>query len=215
MGETTAEKIARYIGEKNYLAAYMTVKNGGLTEDEKIETTGRLVTKILDDLSLDSIKKNPERAVYLRSLLAWIFRDVPGLSSLYREQLRGVQDGGDPMMTLYKNLRVLNDVATGKKSFAEGVEESVDAVRRGFEDAPHGDVSDSMKGFAEKAEDGVRRGFQQFTEFFDTITESARRQNAARDNAERDADTTDAPHESSADDDGIRVDIVDEDGETR
>ena len=213
MGETTVEKIARYMGERNYLAAYMTVKNGGLTEDEKIETTGRLVTEILDDLSLDSIKKNPERVVYLRSLLAWIFRDVPGLSSLYREQLRGVQDGGDPMMTLYKNLRILNDVATGKKSFAEGVEESIDAVRRGVEDAQSAGVSDSMKEFAEKAESGMRRGFQQFNEFFDSITEAARKQNAARDNAERSGGTA-ASDESSADD-GIRVDIVDEDDDAR
>ena len=163
------------IDEQNFVAAYMVVKQSGLSDLDRTEMAGQIVARIVDDLSRCTRREERERAIYLRSLLAWVFRDIPGLSSLYREQVRLVHNRGDFATDMYQGLKNINDVASGRKGFGEGLEDTVSQVRQNLEDAAEnfrsGDPSESVRSFMSAAETGLRDGLSQVGKFFEGLNE--------------------------------------------
>lgn len=119
----------RLLSDRNYIAAYQYLKSSRLEEPRYSEYSGRIVSAVLLELSRTNKRDDPERQVFLRSILAWIFRDIPGLASIYREQVRIAQGANDPVSGVYQGLRTLNDVAAGRKSVSEGIEEAFGRIR--------------------------------------------------------------------------------------
>ncbi|TVQ22108.1 MAG: hypothetical protein EA383_16035 [Spirochaetaceae bacterium] len=197
---TTEERIERIKGmirDSNYVAAYTAIKESRLDELDRTELTGSMVAQIVDELSRCTKREDRERAVYLRTLLSWVFRDVPGLSALYREQLRlAHRSEGDFATGLYRNFRTMSDVAGGRKTIAEGFEETAENLRTGFEEAADnlraGDPSESVKTFMNAAENTIKDGLEQFGRFFESLnqqTAGQREQHSER--ADDEATTSD------------------------
>lgn len=161
------------VEERNYVGAYMAVKQSGLAEIDRSEITGKMVSAIVEELGRCTRRDERERAIYLRSLLAWIFRDFPGLSSLYREQVRIVHNRGDFASDMYQGLKNINDVAGGRKGVSEGIEETVSQVRQNLEDAAEnfraGDTGESFRSFVSAAETGIRDGLTQMGQIFEGL----------------------------------------------
>ncbi|MFP4509161.1 MAG: hypothetical protein ACLFNQ_03445 [Spirochaetaceae bacterium] len=176
--EERIERIHEMIRDNNYVAAYTTIRESRLDEVEKTELSGKLVTRIVDELSRCTKREDREKAVYLRTLLSWIFRDIPGLSTLYREQLRLAHRGeGDFATDLYRNFRNISDVAGGRKSVAEGFEETAENIRVGFEEAAEnlrsGDPTETVRTFMTTAESTIKDGLEQFGRFFESLNQQA------------------------------------------
>lgn len=176
MNETFDERFARMIRDANFLGAGMLLKKRGMSEEEEAERAGELAGAIVDELARLDRRQDRERILYLRSVLAWLFRDIPGLSSLYREQLQAAEGGNTgPMADIYRNLRTFADVASGRKKFSEGAEETAENLRRNFEDAAEsfssGRANDSFDQFVQTAEEGFKGGFAQFGELLKRFTE--------------------------------------------
>lgn len=180
---TTEERIDRIqemIRDNNYVAAYTTIKESRLDDIEKTELSGKLVARIVDELSRCTKREDREKAVYLRTILSWVFRDIPGLSTLYREQLRLAHRGeGDFATDLYRNFRNISDVAGGRKSVAEGFEETAENIRVGFEEATEnlrsGDPTETVRTFMSAAETTIKDGLEQFGRLFESLNQPTQR----------------------------------------
>lgn len=220
--------MSQMIAERNYVAAYLAIKDSGLSDVERHEYTGTLVTKIVDELGECSRRNERERVTYLRSLLAWIFRDVPGLSSLYREQLRLANTKGDFASDVYQGFKSFNEIAGGRKGVAEGIEETVDQVRRNLEDAADnfrsGDTSESVRSFVSAAEAGIRDGLTQMGRLFEQLNQASPQRrpetDAEEDEVGRRRSGEDSDFEDARFDDRVRqeaedveVDIEEDDDE--
>jgi len=164
----------RLIADRNYLGAQLFLKETELEVEERNELLGVLATAVVEELSRTR-RDDRERLVYLRSLLAWILREVPGLGSLYREQLRQSAGRGDLISEFSRGLRNLSDVASGRKDVDEGVSEAAEDARRGFEDAAErfraGESAEGVDEFMSAAEKGVRQGMDQLGAFFRALNE--------------------------------------------
>lgn len=180
---TTEERIDRIqemIRDNNYVAAYTTIKESRLDDIEKAELSGKLVARVVDELSRCTKREDKEKAVYLRTILSWVFRDIPGLSTLYREQLRLAHRGeGDFATDLYRNFRNISDVAGGRKSVAEGFEETAENIRVGFEEATEnlrsGDPTETVRTFMSAAETTIKDGLEQFGRLFESLNQPPQR----------------------------------------
>ncbi len=188
--EELKERMSNMIAERNYVAAYLAIKDSGLSDVERHEYTGTLVTKIVDELGDCSRRNERERVTYLRSLLAWIFRDVPGLSSLYREQLRLANTRGDLASDVYQGFKNFNEIASGRKGVSEGIEETVDQVRRNLEDAADnlraGDAGESVRSFVSAAETGIRDGLTQMGRIFEQLNQASTQRRPETDTSDDD-----------------------------
>ncbi len=166
--------LTRLITDKNYLGAQLYLKQAELETEERNELLGMLATSVVDELSRTR-RDDRERIVYLRSVLAWILREVPGLGSLYREQLRGAVGGPDLLSEMARGLRNFGDVASGRKSVGDGLNEAADDARRNFEDTAErfrsGESGDQVNEFIAGAEKGIRQGLDQLGEFFRAMNE--------------------------------------------
>jgi len=166
--------LTRLITDRNYLGAQLYLKQAELDAEERNELFGMLATAVVDELSRTR-RDDRERIVYLRSVLAWILREIPGLGSLYREQLRGSAGGTDLLSEMARGLRNFGDVATGRKSVGEGLNEAADDARRNFEDTAErfrsGESGDRVNEFITGAEKGIRQGLDQLGEFFRAMNE--------------------------------------------
>jgi hypothetical protein len=162
------------ITDRNYLGAQLFLKEAELEKDERDELMGMLATSVVDELSRTR-RDDRERLVYLRSILAWILREIPGLGSLYREQLRAATGGGDVLTEFTRGLRNFGDVASGRKSVGEGFSDAAEDARRNFEDAGErfrsGESGERVNEFFEAAEKGIRQGLDQLGAFFRAINE--------------------------------------------
>ncbi|MFP4376292.1 MAG: hypothetical protein ACLFP4_04550 [Spirochaetales bacterium] len=209
--------IMRLIGEKNYLGAQLFLKQAELDQQERNELLGLLAAAIVDELSATR-REDRERVTYLRSVLSWVLREVPGLGSTYREQLRDREGRQDLLADLSRGLRNVGDVARGRKSFTEGVQDAADDVRRNFEDAGErvrsGEAGERTNEFFSNAERGIKEGLDQLGSLFRSMTEQMERrpdregQDSDRDaaaRAEADRDVEDAEFEPEDEPEDIDV----------
>jgi hypothetical protein len=172
----------------NYLGAYSGID---LVEDEleKRELVGELVETMVIDLENQTMGKNKERVYYLRSLLLYIFRDYPGLSGIYRLQLRS-----DEKSDLFGLFRGLGDAAkrTGEAmDVPNSVEDAVEALKRNVnefaDDVKSGQFNEKVKDFFSKAEESMRESFRHVNDVYDGMQERSDRSQDAED-ADADAD---------------------------
>lgn len=187
--EELKNRVTKMVEKRNYVGAYMAVKQSALAELDRTEIVGEMASAIVDELSSVTRRQERERAIYLRSILAWIFRDFPGLSSLYREQVRLVHNRGDIASDMYQGFKNINDVASGRKAVSEGIEETVDQVRQNLEDAAEsfraGDTSESFRSFVSAAETGIRDSLTQMGRLFEGLNSD---RSANRDSTRSDPD---------------------------
>ena len=167
--------VTRLIGERNYVGAHLYLKEAELERAEYLELVGSVAGAIIDELSMTR-RDDRERVYYLRSLLAWIFRDVPGLSALYREQVRESKGGTDVLGGLFRGVRNIGDVASGRKSVSEGIQDAAEDARRNVEDATEAaresDAGARIGEFLSFAEKGIRDGLDQLGSFFRSLNET-------------------------------------------
>lgn len=191
-------RVARLIREENHLGAYMYLKDAGLERDEYVELVGVLAGAVANELS-KTRRDDRERIYYLRIILAWVLRDVPGLGSIYREQLRESRGGAGLLSSVARGIQNAGDVTSGRKSVSEGFRDATDDVRRNIEDAADavksGEAGSKVNEFFSSAESGIRNGLDQLTEFFSAL------------NARSDGSATDA--ESESEDQGSRAEESD------
>lgn len=176
MSETFDDRFTRLIRDGNFLGAGMLLRQRSLTEEEPAERAGELAGAIVDELTRLDRREDRERILYLRSIMAWLFRDIPGLSALYREQLSAAEGAGTgPMADIYRNVRTFADVATGRKKFSEGAEETAENLRHSFEDAAEsfssGRAGQSFDEFARAVETGLGGNFSQFGDILRRFTD--------------------------------------------
>ena len=166
--------VVRLIEDSNHLGAYLYLKDAELDRGEYVELVGLLAGAVVDELS-STRRDDRERIYYLRSILAWILRDVPGLGSLYREQLRETRSGGGFLGSLTRGIRNAGDVTSGKKSVSEGFEDAAEDVRRNFENVSDtvnsGEAESRLNEFLGSAETGIRQGLDQLGELFRNLNE--------------------------------------------
>lgn len=203
MNETFDVKFSRLIRDGNFLGAGMLLKGRDLSDEEEAELAGELAGAIVDELSRLDRRQDRERILYLRSVLGWLMRDIPGLSSLYREQLQAAEGGQTgPMADLYRNFRTFADVASGRKKFSEGAEETAEHLRRGFEDAAetfsgakprNSGANEGFDQFVKAAEEGFRGGFDQFGEILKRFTEGTTEGSTMRSAEPEDIDRRNRP----------------------
>ncbi len=219
----------RLVRERNYIAAYQYIKMTRPPEPEFSEHAGALASSIIEELARTNKREEADRVVFLRSILAWVFRDIPGLSTLYREQLRGAGSGGDPMSEVYRGVRNLNDMANGRKSVSEGIEDAFHQIRENVERVADqvrdryneysrgggthgaeesGERPDPVNDLLRSAEKGITQGLKQVGEFFENARRAAEQERQTPRSEDSDVQAED---ESGA---NIRVDIVDEENES-
>jgi hypothetical protein len=154
-------KLRGYLEEQNYIAACLFLKKESLPEDARNEITGEVAKQVVDRLS---VEKNKEKILYLRSILVWLFKDVPGLASVYREQIRLTSDNPNLMRDFLKGARAFADVATGggSEEFGEKVEEATENLR------PEA-IQEKVRDFFSGAGIDVDEGIQKAKDFFDSL----------------------------------------------
>lgn len=179
--------VARLIEESNHLGAHLYLKDAELERGEYVELVGVLAGAVVEELSRTR-RDDRERLHYLRSILAWILRDVPGLGSIYREQLRESRGGGGLLSSVTRGIRNAGDVTAGRKSVSEGFEDAAEDVRRNFESAADavksGEAGSQLNEFLSSAETGIRQGLDQLGEFFKTMNEQSGSSDAAGEDVE-------------------------------
>lgn len=180
--------VSRLIADRNYLGAKLYLTDAELPADERAELSGTLATAVVDELSRTR-REDRERVAFLRSVLAWILRDIPGLGSLYREQLRSFGGGDDLLAGVSRGFRNLGDMASGRKNVAEGLAEAAEDARRSFEDAAErlsGEEStDDIGEFLTAAERGIRGGLDQLGALFRAMSERAQTDDETSDEDEQ------------------------------
>jgi len=196
--------VTRLIEESNHLGAYLYLKDTELERGEYVELVGILAGAVVEELSRTR-RDDRERLHYLRSILAWILRDVPGLGSIYREQLRESRGGGGFLSSVTRGIRNAGDVSSGRKSVSEGFEDAAEDVRRNFESAADavksGEAGSQLNEFLGSAETGIRQGLDQLGEFFKTLNEQSGSSDSGDEaTVDRDAesDSTESDSQSAA-----------------
>ena len=164
-------KIDDFILEGNYIAAYGTLKEYMAEDPARIEYGGKIVMAIVDELDQLPGNEKKERRHYLRSLLSWIFRDIPGLAGLYREELRSSGERPDVLKDIVRNLGTLGDVLKGGAVMQDDVRETMDKLKRTVdetvENLSSGDAPEQVKNFFSSIEEGIRDGLKKASDYFE------------------------------------------------
>jgi hypothetical protein len=228
------DKIDVLMDEGNYLAAYLRLRR--LSEDDpaREEYLGLIAMRIIDELGNQPARGNRERVFYLRSLLLSVFKEVPGLARLYKEQLYTAEQPVDSLGAFMKNMKAFNDVATGKRDMADVAEETIENIKNRMEDAGEeaqsADTDQQVKDFFDLAGEGLREGIKNVSSFFDSVSKptpgsqsrterdagSSRSENTAR-SRPNDAESSERRNESKEskepkETDGAADETADEDG---
>jgi len=166
--------VERLIEQSNHLGASLYLKEAELDRSEYVELVGVLAGAVVEELSR-ARRDDRERIHYLRSILAWILRDVPGLGPLYREQLRDARGGGGFLESLTRGIRNAGDVTSGRKSVSEGLQDAAEDVRRNFDNVSEsvnsGEAESRLNEFLGSAESNIRQGLDQLGDLFRTMND--------------------------------------------
>jgi hypothetical protein len=185
------------VRERNYIGAYGRVKRLPDSDGLRIDLTGKIANAVSEELS--ALRgQNPERQAYLRAQLAWVCRDVPGLSYLYREQIRSRNEAS------FDILKSIKDLAVGRP------EDAADRIKRGMEDVQEsissGQAGDQFQNLLKDVERNMRSGAQQVGNFIDSMIS---RGETLRKDAVKPADRV------SGDEPSVKIDIEKDDPEKK
>ncbi len=147
-------KLKGYLEDRNYIAASLFLKNEEIPDDTRYEITGEVAARVVLDLASE---KNKEKILYLRSILVWLFKEVPGLAPVYREQLRLASGNLSPMRDFLRGVRNFADVTTGGTS-----EEVADNLRPEV-------IQEKVKDFFSQAGVDIDDGIRKAQSFFDSL----------------------------------------------
>ncbi|MBN2509686.1 MAG: hypothetical protein JXB03_05390 [Spirochaetales bacterium] len=171
MQDDIRQKITRLISEKNYIGAYTLAR---AEKDLQTEYAGTIAQAVVDELGSLPSRGNRERVYYLRSILLWIFRDVPGLAPMYRSQVReGIFADSSPDMLkmLYQFAAAsTRTVPRTADEAAEGVKETFDTV---VDDITSGRADEKMRSFMDAAGEGLAAGLRGMSDFMDALAGSS------------------------------------------
>lgn len=156
--------LSELLNDKNFLGAAQYLRELELEKAERSARMGAVVSAVIQDLGRARSGGDRERVVYLRSVLAWLLKEYPGLASIYREQLRIATGSGDIFPEFARGVRNMQDVFSGKKTVQEGME----------------DAAEPMEGFAEQAGEFIKDGLNQFGSFFSKMNENMNREGSSR-----------------------------------
>lgn len=202
--EGIAQGVERLLREGNYIGAYSRVRALPESDPLRSELSGRVANAVASELQA-SRSAGSERVAYLRAQLAWVCRDIPGLSYLYREQLRQREGGGNEL------LRSIQDLASGR------TDEVADRVRRNVEGVQEsiasGEAQDRIQSFLKDAERNLRDGAKQVGSFLDSVVKRgqsirAENENRASDRTRpRDQDAPPREETRGAEDGSVKIPI--------
>ena len=182
------DEINRLLGENNYIAVGMLIRKSDIADGEKFEALGLAVSSVVDALSGE---KNRERIVYLRSILSWFFREAPGLSHLYREQLRLIHGKSSAWQDFSNVFRFFKDLG-GDTSKSEGATASDTYEKaKDFSERLKGkgeDFQEQVKDFFAQSGIDLDDGIKRANEFFDNLP-SRGSDTSDRDRTESDEDS--------------------------
>jgi len=154
------------IRSENWLGAWTYLKTTIIDRTEEGIKIGVLANSLQQALTTARQKDDREKLSYLRSLLAWMLRDYPGLASLYREQIRpnnlpGIPDG------LQDIWRDFNDILAGRKTFDENFKERMRDASSHL--AGEGIDADAFSNIARDAETELRKGIEGVRDFLGNL----------------------------------------------
>lgn len=156
--------------EGNYLAACLHLKDGELDSADRYDLTGRVAIRIMNDLAS---QKNREKIMFLRSILVWLFKDIPGLSYLYREQLRLASGGANPLADAAKGLQWLSGLFSQGAGTGQSPRDTMEDIKQTVEDAAEGatgkSVQDQLNEMLSQAGEGVEEGIRKAADFFSSL----------------------------------------------
>jgi hypothetical protein len=162
--------VEELIEDKNYLGAYSSLKS--LDEDEEKVMAGLLVSALIKDLDKARKEKRVEELHVLRSLILWIFRDYPGLSGIYRLQLRG--ENKADLFKIFEDLGEFAKKAASGVDMENTVEDVVENVKQKAqdlnEDIQSGEAGKKVEDFMQKASETVQEGIRHVDEVFKTMS---------------------------------------------
>lgn len=154
------KKVSSLIASENYIGAWLLVKEARITSGLRSELTGTIVSSIAAELNRAQ-RPSRDRQVYLRSLLSWIFRDVPGLGLAYREQVR-TSFGPSTLQSLADGLRSIGDVASGRRSLGDSAGDAAQDMRNRLEETGEriraGEAGRVIEDVVQAAGDGLAAG---------------------------------------------------------
>jgi hypothetical protein len=189
--ESLVAEVKRLLDESNYVAAGMLIRNSNADEAERYEAVGLAVAAVIGELETE---RNRERIIFLRTMLSWFFREAPGLSSLYREQLRMIHGRPSPWQDISNIARLLGDLGAGGAGGRPGApppdaEETAERVRD-FSDRLRErgeDFQEQVKDFFAQSGIDLDEGMKRANDFFDTFS-GRRKKPDDDDRPNRDAD---------------------------
>lgn len=145
----------------NYLGAYEVLKQLDISKAERAAYAGEILQAAIEDLAVSS-KQSKEKTIYLRTIITYVSKEFPGLANIYREQLRIATGRDDVFAELFKGAKNVGDVATGKKTLEEGVEQAKEDIQSGFESM----FGTSVESITKDAETFLTQGLEQLSSFF-------------------------------------------------
>jgi hypothetical protein len=177
MADLNVSTLERFIDEKNFIAAYLLVKDATVTRPEMFEYTGRIVSAIISEMGAGGSRS--DKSIYYRSLLLYIFEEIPGLGRIYSRQLR-IMEESKSSFDLLSNLRSLVDASKDKEELKAKIEETFEGIKDTIEDTTQdikdGTAQKKMDDFLYIAGEGIKEGLKQFSSFMRNVSESAREQ---------------------------------------
>lgn len=176
MNDKQQEFFEELLASRNYLGAYHYLKELDSPGPERAAFVGILAQAIADDLASQA-RTNKEKIVFLRTVLSYVLKDFPGLASLYREQLRMAQGGGDPFAEVLRGVRNLGDVASGRKSLEEGFEDAAEDFKERVEQ----DLGKSLNTLGKEAQKSIKAGIESIGAFFSTLTSGEAQEDPKKD----------------------------------
>ncbi len=174
MTEFNASALEKNLEDKNFLAAYLILKDSTISRQEVWEYTGKIVTSIIQEMGSSGSKS--EKNLYYRSLLLLIFEDVPGLSRIYGRQLRLLEESR-ASFDILKNLRNLVDAAKDKEELKLQIENTFENIKETIEDTTQniqdGTTQKHMDDFFYVAGEGIKEGLKAFSSFLSNMSGSS------------------------------------------
>ena len=171
--ESLVAEVKRLLDESNYVAAGMLIRNSDADEAERYEAVGLAVAAVIGELETE---RNRERIIFLRTMLSWFFREAPGLSSLYREQLRMIHGRPSPLQDISNIARFLGDLGASATGAAPGAppdaEETAERVRDFSERLRERgeDFQEQVKDFFAQSGIDLDEGMKRANDFFGSIS---------------------------------------------
>jgi|GEM_PF-5095489 len=130
------DKINEYVKQRKFLTCYKFINSLSEFYTEKIGLYDILINSLFEEIDIN--KRSQEKIIYLRSIIILITNEIPELQKIYKEQLKGfslsdisnvtglLSDSGLLDKDLARGINNINQVVSGKKTIAEGINDGLE-----------------------------------------------------------------------------------------